>query len=90
MCHKATLDWFVKKVFGRGAGLHKQQCPDGFEAHDSLCYPKCTDGYQGDGPKCQKRCNGSTPIDCGGACAANDNFCQDKALTKLTPSSESP
>lgn len=82
-CYKNLFNFYFKESYGRGAGKIPKGCGQGKENKAGLCYPLCRSGYTGIGPVCWKQCGGSTPVNCGAACASSKGACASGVLDQV-------
>jgi len=68
-------NWRAKSSHPRGAGGITSKCTKGSDYDAGLCYDMCGSGMKGVGPVCWAVCQGSTPVDCGAACASSGGKC---------------
>jgi len=68
----------------RGVGLIPTGCPSGRTIEAGLCYNQCPANYVGLATTCWEKCSGSTPVDCGAACASDTATCVSDIVDMVT------
>lgn len=68
----------------RGIGIIPTGCPSGQVNNAGLCYKQCPANYVGLATTCWQQCTGSTPVDCGAACATDTATCVNDVIDMVT------